>query len=275
MEATPENVERALHFLQSLRGEGGTEMLTVIKAALDFPYDPARLRFVCFLTDGYVGNETEILGQVHNRLGSSRIFSFGIGSSVNRSLLDHLAQVGHGAVAYLGLKDSAAEIMENFFSRISHPALTDLNVDWGGLHVTEVYPTTPPDLFVGRPVVLTGRFADAGDTTIRVNGVAAGRPLQIPVLANVSAANTANAALPVVWARMKIAALANQAAYQPDRELPDKIKQLALDYSLMSFFTAFVAVDSTQQTSGAPGVTVPIAVPVPEGVNYEKTVNEK
>ena len=81
-------------------------MIEGIKAALDFPHDPRRLRFVSFLTDGYIGNETEILGEIHQRLGDARIFSFGVGSSVNRYLLDRMAKLGKGAVAYLGLNDS-------------------------------------------------------------------------------------------------------------------------------------------------------------------------
>ena len=69
-------------------------MIEGIKAALDFPHDPQRLRFVSFLTDGYIGNEAEILGEIHKRLGASRIFSFGVGSSVNRYLLDGMAKHG-------------------------------------------------------------------------------------------------------------------------------------------------------------------------------------
>jgi len=94
--ATPENIRRGLGYLRSLDSEGGTMMIEGIKAALDFPHDPQRLRFVCFLTDGYIGNEAEILGEIHKRLGASRIFSFGIGSSVNRYLLDHMARLGRG-----------------------------------------------------------------------------------------------------------------------------------------------------------------------------------
>jgi Ca-activated chloride channel homolog len=274
LEATPANVQRGLQYLNSLQGEGGTMMIEGIKAALDYPHDPRRLRFVCFLTDGYIGNETEILGEIHQRLGASRIFSFGIGSSVNRYLIDHLAKAGRGAVAYLGLKDSAAQIMEAFFARISHPALTDLQIDWGGLYVSEVFPRALPDLFVGRPVILTGRFAGSQDTTIRVNGQTAGQPMQVTIPATLADGAT-HKGLPSVWARMKIADLTDQATYQPDAELPGAIKQVALDYSLMSAFTAFVAVDSTRRTEDSEGTTVPVAVPVPEGVKYESTVEEK
>jgi len=128
---------------------------------------------------------------------------------------------------------------------------------------------------VGRPVILTGRFAGTQDTTIRLNGMAVDQPLQVPISANIGNVTTTHSALPTVWARMKIAALSNQAACEPVNELPEQLKQVALDYSLMSPFTAFVAVDSISRTERSVGPTVPVAVPVPEGVNYKTTVDEK
>jgi Ca-activated chloride channel homolog len=274
LEATPENIRRGLQYLGSLNSEGGTMMIEGIKAALDFPHDPQRLRFVCFLTDGYIGNEAEILGAVRQRLGPSRIFSFGVGSSVNRYLLDHMAKLGRGAVAYLGPKDDGAQVMEDFFNRISHPALTDIQIDWGGLQVSEVFPRELPDLFVGRPVILTGRFNGHSDTVIRIAGNAAGEQVRLQVPASRAGADTTHKGLPSVWARMKIAELADRATYEESENFPEEIKRVALDYALMSAFTAFVAVDSSRQTEGAEGTTVPVAVPVPEGVKYKTTVQD-
>src|SRR5207237_6581780 len=148
----------------------GTMMIEGIKAALDFPHDPRRLRFVCFLTDGYIGNESEILAEIHKRLGSSRIFSFGIGSAVNRYLIANMAKAGNGAVAWLGSRDEAAAIMEDFFERISHPVLTDVQIDWGSSGVSDVLPSQIPDLFVGRPVILTGRFSGESLLLPRIKG---------------------------------------------------------------------------------------------------------
>ncbi len=275
LEATPENIRSAIKYLGSLDGEGGTMMIEGIKAALDFPHDPERLRFVCFLTDGFIGNETEILGEIRNRLGASRIFSFGIGSSVNRYLIEEMAKAGHGAAAFLGLHEDAATIMKDFFSRVSHPAATDITIDWGQLGATEVFPGKVPDLFVGRPLILTGRFSGTPDTTVAVTGTAAGQPIRFEVHGESQAAPTQHPALANIWARMKIAHLADQSLSDPSVEWPQMMKQVALDYSLMSAFTAFVAVDSTRRTDGTEGTTVPVAVPVPEGVNYNTTVNEQ
>ena len=267
--ATPENVRRGIDYISKIEGGGGTMMNAGIKAALEFPHDPERLRFVCFLTDGYIGNEAEILATIQQYLGATRIFSFGIGSSVNRYLMEHMAKVGRGAVAYLGPNDSAARIMDDFIERIRHPALTDLQLDWGGAAVTEVFPQRVPDVFVGRPVVLTGRFKSGDLGKVRISGEASGKRVEWNVSANSSQKHPG---LPSVWARMKIADLSDRALLDRSGELAGEIKQTALDFGLMSEFTAFVAVDSTRVTQGREGTTVPVAVPVPEGVKYDTTV---
>jgi Ca-activated chloride channel family protein len=273
--ATPANVSKGLDYVAALNGDGPTAMIEGIKAALDFPHDPQRLRFVSFMTDGFIGNEAEILAAVRERLGASRIFSFGVGSSPNRYLLDQLATLGQGAAAYLGLHDDASRVMENFFERISHPALADLKLEWGQMQVSEVYPSRVPDLFVGRPVILTGRLTGGESSAIRVLGKAGGRDLAFEIPVNVNQDKAADKALANVWARAKIAELAERSVYEANAQLPAAIKQVALDYGLMSAFTAFLAVDTSQTTQGDAGVTVPVAVPVPEGVEYETTVQEQ
>jgi Ca-activated chloride channel homolog len=99
--------------------------------------------------------------------------------------------------------------------------------------------------------------------------------VQFQIPANPSDGAAAIPALPSVWARLKIAELSERSTYAPDAELPYAIKQVALDYGLMSPFTSFVAVDASEVTSGTGNTTLPVAVPVPEGVDYEKTVPEK
>jgi Ca-activated chloride channel family protein len=272
--ATPENIRRGLDYVENLQGSGGTMMIEGVRAALNFPHDPQRFRLVSFMTDGYIGNETEILEEVHNRLGASRIFSFGVGTSVNRYLLDSMARLGKGAVAYIGLEESSTEVVDLFYERISHPALTDLTIDWGGLKVTEVYPGRIPDLFVGRPVIITGRFSGQADATVRITGRLGNLEQEIAIPVNLSDSAASHPGIACVWARKKIETLANQATYNSDSELPMEIRQVALEYGLMSAYTAFIAVDSSSRTSGSQGATVNVPVPVPYGVRYDTTVQE-
>jgi Ca-activated chloride channel family protein len=270
VEATPENVRRGLRYLKGLESQGGTMMIEGIKAALDFPHDPERLRFVCFMTDGYIGNETEILREVHKKLDASRVFSFGVGPAVNRYLLDGMAKLGRGAVAYLGPNDSAVDVMDQFFTRISHAALTDIQIDWGNMEVKEVFPRRIPDLFVGRPVILTGRHQGSGE--IRITGKAGAQRVERRLAANWNDSEKSHSGLPSIWARMKISDLAAQSIQGRGGNLPAQVRQVALDYGLLSEYTAFLAVDSSRRTEGSTGTTVPVAVPVPEGVKYETTV---
>ena len=272
--ATPANVRRGLDYLHRLNSDGGTMMIEGIRAALKFPHDPARLRFVCFLTDGFIGNEVDILREVEKSLGDSRVFSFGVGSSPNRYLLDSMAKLGRGSVAYLGDKDEGASVMNGFFDRISHPALTDVRIDWNGVKTDDVFPKRVPDLFVGRPVAITGRFTGGGRQTIRITGKSAGRELALDLPVDLDNTAVAHEALPSIWARQKISHLANEGIREQSWLFARQIRQVALDYSLMSSFTSFVAVDASRQTDGSYGTTVPVAVPVPDGVKYRTTVPE-
>src|SRR5690242_19588455 len=132
--------------------------------------------------------------------------------------------------------------MENFFDRISHPALTDVRIDWGNIRPDEVFPGELPDLFVGRPVTIVGRFSGGDPSTIHFTGVANGERNDIP-FAYSGGSETTNSGLPSIWARMKIADLAAGSVRNPNAEWAGQIKQVALDYHLMSAFTAFIAVD--------------------------------
>jgi len=270
--ATRENIARGVRYVESLKPGGGTMMINGIRAALDFPHNPERLRLVSFMTDGYIGNETEILGEIGKRLGETRIFSFGVGESPNRYLLENMALMGRGAVADVNLDEGAVKTVDLYYERIRHPALTDIQIDWGGMKVEDVYPRQVPDLFVGRPVVLTGRFkAPEGNATVRVGGKSSRRTVQfdVPVVADGQ-----HPGLDKVWARMKIADLSNQALLRSGGSPEREIRKVALQHNLVSAFTAFVAVDALSRTAGDSGTTVNVPVPVPEGVRYDTTVHD-
>ena len=275
--ATRANLRRARSFVRDLQGGGGTMMIEGIKAALDFDHDPERLRFVVFATDGFIGNDREILGEIHHRLGSSRIFSFGVGAAPNRYLMNRMARIGRGAVAYLPLDADAGRIMDDFLNRIAHPAMTDLRIDWGSLDVTDVYPRRVPDLFVGRPLILTGRIRNRSDidtTVLRVTGTAGPNEVEVALRVSPDDANGDHPSLPVIWARRQIADLYDRQTWDPAHDLNRRITDVALNHNLLSPYTAFIAIDASGRTAGSYGTTVPVAVPVPHGVRYETTVGE-
>jgi Ca-activated chloride channel family protein len=247
-------------------------MLEGIRAALDYPRSPGRLRLVSFFTDGYIGNEAEILAEIDARLGGARIFSFGAGKAINRWLLEQMAVFGRGAVAIVGMGDRSDDdaAIDAFYEQISHPALADIAIDWNGLATREVFPRRIPDLVVGRPVLVTGRLSGKPPATIRVRGLAGGRSISVEVPVERIAPHPG---LTRIWARAGIRELTDRAIVAADaRPYQAQIKDVALRHGLASPFTAFIAVDAASQTGPGAATVVPVAVPVPAGVKYERTV---
>src|SRR6266446_2961159 len=268
--ATKDNLAKAQAFLESRTGGGGTEMMKAIKASMDPSDAQGHVRIVVFMTDGYVGNEMEIIGEVQKH-SNARVFAFGIGSSVNRFLLDNMAKYGRGEVEYVGLNDDGSAAARRMHERVRNPLLTDISIDWNGLPVTDVYPKTVPDLFSAKPVVFTGRYSGNGRGTIRLKGKMAGRDFlrEIPVDFSNSRQHDVLATL---WARTRIDDLmsqdfkgAQQGAMKDD--VKQAITQLGLDYRLMTQFTSFVAVEEMIVTDGGQPRRIDVPVEVPEGVN--------
>lgn len=271
--ATESNLKRGRRFVDQIEADGGTEMMDAVREVFDGREGGERRRCVMFLTDGLVGNESEVLREVHQRLGRSRVFCFGIGSASNSYLAERLSVLGRGAVGFIGPNDDAEAIADAFLERVGHPALSDPWIDWGGLEVWDVYPARVPDLFPGRPVLITGRFRGQGGA-VRVHGELGGGERVLALDARWDAST--HPGLPHLWARRKIAHLHEEAlvAGAPHAgEYRDAMRAVALEHGLLSAWTAFVAVDSTRRTEGDHGTTVAVPVPVPEGIRYETTVS--
>ena len=267
---TRENRERGLSYINGMSGQGGTNMIEGIKAALDFPKDPERIRTILFMTDGYIGNETEILAAIQDKLGNARLFSFGVGSSVNRYLLNRMAEVGRGVVQYVRPDENTEEAVNNFYERISKPYLLDIEVDWKDLEVTDVYPKKIPDLFSAQPVIIHGRYQEAGKATIQLKGKVTGKETVTKIDVRLPGKEESNSVLGTLWARTRIKDLMNQMYHGEKQDLVEEVTNLALEFRLMSKYTSFVAVEERLVAEGeGPPKTVMVPVEMPEGVSYE------
>jgi Ca-activated chloride channel family protein len=271
---TEENRRKALDYLSVLRGGGGTEMMKAINACLAGQDDPERVRVVCFMTDGYVGNDMAIIDAVKRNAGIARVFSFGIGTSVNRYLLDGMARAGRGEVHYILDQSQAAGAAERFYERVRTPVLTDIELDFGGLAVEELYPTRVPDLFSSTPVVVKGRYKQGGKGTITLRGKTGEGKFERKIDVSLPEEEPKNEVLASLWARAKVEDLMQQdlAGIQQGRPNPamkEEILGLGLRYQLLTQFTSFVAVEHLRITEGNTVRTVPVPVEMPEGVSYE------
>lgn len=266
--ATQANLEKAQAFLATREGGGGTEMMKAIKAALDPSDSQSHLRIACFMTDAFVGNDDEIVAEIQKH-PKARVFAFGIGSSVNRSLLDRMVEAGRGEVDYVALEDDGSKAAKKFYGRVRTPLLTDLSIDWNGMPVADIYPARLTDLFAAKPVIVHGRYTKGAAGTIKLRGLLAGQPYEREIAVNLPDVQPANDVLATLWARTRIDDItadrlkATNAA--KGAELDKQIQNIGLEFRLMTSLTSFVAVEDRIVNRDGHPVTVQVPVERPAG----------
>jgi Ca-activated chloride channel homolog len=269
-QATALNLEAGREFVDALEARGGTVMRGGLEAALATNSYGDHRTIIVFMTDGYIGNEAEVLGMIDAGIGDARIFSFGVGSAPNTYLLERMAELGRGASAYLDAPGTDARVVDELFSRLERPILTDLEIEWGGAVVTEVYPSRLPDLVPGRPVMIVGRTRGGANQPIRLTANDGTRRVE-QLLSFADGLD--HSAIEKLWARAKIREFSDRVVYTRDVAGAERTaRETALDHGLLSAYTAFVAVDGSGRTLSDHGTTVRVAVPVPAGVRYDTTV---
>lgn len=271
--------QKAHDWIAKLSANGGTWMAPAVEKACSIPADEHRLRIVTFMTDGYVGNDKEIIGMIKKLRSTSRWFPFGTGNSVNRMLIDNIAKIGGGEPDYVLLNSSGEEIGKKFYKRIASPVLTDVKIDYGTLQVKEVFPNAISDVWAQRPLYIAGRYIAPGEGTITLSGFAGGKPYQQTMHVNFPADHPQNEVVGSIWARAKVDFLTSQdfirANYgETPKEIKDEIIATALAHHIMTDYTSFVAVEERVVTKGGESKTIVVPAELPDGVSRENTVGE-
>ncbi|MEH1783344.1 MAG: VIT domain-containing protein [Nostoc sp.] len=267
----PENRAQAIAYINNLQADGSTEMLSGIRTAINFPTPVGRLRSVVLLTDGYIGNENEILAEVQQHLQpANRLYSFGAGSSVNRFLLNRIAEIGRGISTIIRHDEPTEEVAEKFYRQINNPVLTNIQISWqGDTESPVIYPKVAPDLFSEQPLVLFGRKQDRASGNLKISGIAAGGKHYEKTF-HLIFEETGNVAVAQLWGRARIKYLMNQMVSFETKAGVEAVTETALTYQLLSQYTAFVAVsDDVRVEPGSEYLSMQVPVEMPEAVSYQ------
>lgn len=272
---TPDNLAAAHQFLDVMVANGGTNLLEGLRAALTVPKDPQRLRVVLFNTDGYVGDEANILREIKKDRDQTRIFTFGIGNSVNRFLIDAMSLEGKGDSEMVTLVESASAAADRFVQRLRAPVLTDVQAKGVGIELTDMVPREIPDVFSDRPIVIQGRYGVPGKGQIVVSGRVGGKPWS-RTLNLTFGAEAGESCVATLWARKKVDDLVDRSYEQQffgmERNSVDfksAIVDIALQFGIMTEYTSFVAVEPHIVNVGGVTRTVHVPVEMADGVSYK------
>jgi Ca-activated chloride channel family protein len=263
VDASKDEIAKATSFIDKETGGGGTELLPAIQQAMSLPRPDGNVsRSFVVVTDGYIAEEPAVFDQIRDHLGEANVWSFGIGSSVNRHLMDGIAKAGQGeAFTILDPKESAAAAAK-FRAYVETPVLTKVEVKFDGLQTYDVQPKVLPDVFANRPVVVFGKYKGAPTGKVTLTGVS-GRGRFVSTLdAGAVKPDAANSALSYLWARDKVSELSD--FYNEDKNKAE-VTALGLKYNLLTKFTSFIAVQQLVRTTGG-STDVNQPLPMPAGV---------
>jgi Ca-activated chloride channel homolog len=268
--ANQENISRAIRLIEQQRGGGGTELLGAVKQAMSLPRAPNISRSVVLVTDGYISAEKGVFDYIRGNLNQCNVFSFGIGSSVNRYLIEGVAKSGMGEPFVVTTEAEAPAVAAKFREYIQSPLLTDIQVRSIGFDIYDVNAvgqTRLPDLFAQRPVILFGKWRGPVNGAIELRGkTGQGDYLTRLDVAGVQPEES-NRALRYLWARSRIAELSDYGLGDMDEARIKDVTSLGLKYNLLTQYTSFIAVrEAVSNTQGA-AQDVEQPLPLPMGVS--------
>jgi Ca-activated chloride channel homolog len=264
VEASKDQLDAALRFIGAQNGGGGTELLPAIQRAMALPrHTDGVSRSFVVVTDGYIAEEPAVFDEIRNHLTEANVFAFGIGTSVNRHLIEGIARAGQGEPFVVLDPQQAGDAAAKFRAYIQQPVLTGVKVAFDGFSAYDVSPAVLPDVFAQRPVVVFGKWKGAAAGKITLTGVSGrGRFVNTVDVAKV-APEAKHGALSYLWARARISELSD--FYAQDEHRND-IVELGLKYNLLTQFTSFIAVQQVVRTAGQ-AVDVDQPLPLPVGVS--------
>ena len=265
--ANSTEVEAAIEMLRRHSGGGGTRLMNALNRALEIPKcEDGISRSLVVITDGYISVEKDVFDLIDKSNNEFNFYSFGIGSSINRHLIEGIAHVGNTEPLFVMDRNEADSKAEKFRQFISAPVLTDINIDWGGLDVYDVYPTKINDVLAERPVVVTGKYRGTPKGEVKLTGVT-GRDDYTAKYATANASiGDKNEGIKYLWARNKVRLLDDYIKLEANDAQIEKVTEIGLKYNLLTKYTSFVAVDNQEIVSNGNPQKVNQPIPLPQGV---------
>ncbi|MCX7737084.1 MAG: VIT domain-containing protein [Candidatus Kapabacteria bacterium] len=266
LNATKENIEKGISFINKEYGYGGTELLPAMKKALSYPKSEGYSRSFLVITDGYIDVEIETFELIRKNLSNANLFAFGIGSSVNRFLIEGMARAGMSEPFVLTSPQNSNQVTEKFFNYVKSPVMTDIKIEFNGFKTYDVEPISIPDVMAERPIIIYGKWKDELKGEIRVKGKSGSTELMVTIPVEQFSEVVEGNALAYIWARNKIQMLGDYENVRASKEREKEIIELGLNYNLLTNYTSFVAEDYVKRADGKYEV-VKQPLPMPEGVS--------
>lgn len=272
LHATQKNITRAIELIDKQEGTGGTELAPALKNAIALPATDENVsRNIVIITDGYIYGEQEIFEIINANLNKINFFSFGIGSSVNRYLIEGIAATGQGEPFIVTDPEQASETAKQFRTYIESPVLTDIQVEFDGFDAYDVEPAALPTLFSQKPIVLLGKWRGEAKGTIHITGKTGSGAYAQDILVTPTAPSGAvmvdGETLSYLWAQKRVERLTDYGLTKDNPAVQKEVTQIGLAYNMLTPYTSFIAVLDTVRNTNQESKNVKQPQSLPYGVS--------
>lgn len=244
--ATAANIEKAHTFISSRVASGSTELLNGVSAALSVPVQESAARYYIFLTDGFITNEDAIFSAIKEHPTHPTVFTFGAGNSLNRAFLDKAAQIGNGYASEVTQSEEVDGFVNTAWNMIASPQLKDITIALTGSDPEQLILPGGDRLYKGAPVTIYGLYAKGGIQTVTITGTRGDEVVALTKNIELASVKTCGSMIAQVWARQRIGQLRIDEGTTTKNK--SEIIELSVAYQVLSYYTAFLAVDPDKAT---------------------------
>ncbi len=251
--ATPEAVERYSRELEQITPGSGTNLYAGLQLALK-GLEAERTAPIVLVTDG-VANVGETAQQIFLKLlerKDVRLFTFIMGNSANRPLLEALTDASGGFAISISNSDDIVGQLLLAASKVTHQALRGVGIEVEGLRTADLTPARVRSLYRGDQLVMFGHYWGSGEATLRVKGKIAGQEQVYTTRFNFPAAAHENPEIERLWAYAKIRDLQDRIdQFGEKADLKQAITDLGVEFGLVTDYTSMLVLrDEVYATRG-------------------------
>jgi Ca-activated chloride channel family protein len=242
--ATPENIQKTVEKLLSLKAGGRTDLYAGMLSAYK-KLDEDRTTGVILITDGVV----KVNSQQHNKFlqlleeYDVRIFSFVIGNAGDQGLMERLAKDSGGFTMNISDSDDVIGRIMQAKTHLLFENMHNVQLKIDGTKVQDITPQVIGNLYHGQQLVMFGRYDKPGNVQIELKARISGEDRSWTCDAVLPRIDTDNPELERLWALSTIEDISQIMRDEGETSnLRSEIIKLGTEYSLVTDYTSMLVI---------------------------------
>ena len=239
--------ETAAHYSRELLAFGpckGTNLYAGLDLGLQ-SLETNRTSALVLVTDGVANvgetRQRRFIERVERQ--DIRLFTFVLGNSANRPLLESLVNASNGFAVNVSNSDDIVGQLLAATSKVTHEALHGVRIEIDGVRTADLTPSAPGSLYRGQQLVVFGHYWGDGTAEVRLNGHISGEEVNYRSRFAFPQEAVENPEIERLWAYASIEeALEEMRNFGENADLKQAVTDLGIEYGVVTDYTAMVVV---------------------------------